>query len=59
MRKGKRTQGGPEGFRASEARGRCAFCGANSPPAGSLRGAELATREDRGAAAGKASEAPI
>lgn len=48
-KKGKLPQGGPEGFRAWEARGRCAFCRANLSSRGRLRGAEqLATSLKRG-----------
>lgn len=64
-KKGKLPQGGPEGFRAWEARGRCAFCRANLSSRGRLRGAcgaqsswRPASREDRGAAAGKAPQSP-
>lgn len=63
-KKGKLPQGGPQGFCARGARERCAFwpfAVLTSPPAGRLRGAEPwrpASREDRGAAAGKAPKHP-
>lgn len=48
-KKGTLPQGGPEGFRAREARGRCVFCRANLSSRGRLRGAEqLVTSLKRG-----------
>lgn len=41
-KKGKLPQGGPRGFRAREARGRCAFCGANLSSRGALAGRRAA-----------------